>query len=382
LFTLIRYAAAGRKPARIQQTSGTSGLTDLPSISVAMSVYNCERYLALAIESILAQTVPDFEFLIVNDGSKDNSAQIIDGYAARDARIRPIHRENRGLIASLNQLLAEARAPLVARMDGDDIACPERFARQLAFMRDRPDYGVVSTWTHDIDADGNPSVTRDFEHPTNHAGFLEALHHSTPLCHPSVMYRRDLVLGIGGYHAAFKHCEDYDLWLRLADVTKLCSLPERLMHYRRTDDQVSNRHIVEQQTNAAIAYLAWLERRAGRRDPTADLLEMPPIDALDDLFERKGMTGAVRARVAQGVIYSRTALTSRGLDIVIDHIESGGECSGMWRAVVRLLRFGEPARAMRLAAALAGSMLGRQRQADGCGAVSTGQVARLHLGED
>ncbi len=357
-------------------------MTDLPSISVAMSVYNCERYLALAIESILAQTFTGFEFLIVNDGSQDGSARIIDDFAARDPRIRPIHRENKGLIASLNQLLAEARAPLVARMDGDDIACPERFERQLAFLRDRPDYGVVSTWTHDIDADGNPSITRDFEHPTDHAGFLEALHHSTPLCHPSVMYRRDLVLGIGGYHAAFKHCEDYDLWLRLADVTKLCSLPERLMHYRRTDDQVSNRHIVEQQTNAAIAYLAWLERRAGRRDPTAELLEMPPIEALDDLFDRKGMTSAVRARVAQGIIYSKNALTSRGLDIVIDHIEAGGDCSGMWRAVIRLLRFGEPARAMRLAAALAGPMLGWRRKARSHRADATGQVAPTFAGKD
>lgn len=325
-----------------------------PSISVAMSVYNGERFLATAIDSVLAQTFADFEFLIVDDGSSDASGAIIDAYAARDPRIRAIRRENRGLIASLNQLLSEARAPLVARMDDDDIACPERFARQHAFLQEHPDYGVVSTWSHDIDADGNPLATPELDHPTDHEGFLEALHHSTPLCHPSVVYRRDLVLGIGGYHAAFRHCEDYDLWLRLADVTRLCSIPERLMKYRRTDDQVSNRHIVEQQTNAAIAYFAWLERRAGRPDPTEELKEMPPIARLDDLFGRKNVANAVRARVAPRLIYSRTALTSRGLNIVLDHIKAGGDRGGMWRAVARLLRFGEPARAMRLAAALIG----------------------------
>src|SRR4029079_10086491 len=105
-----------------------------PAISVAMSVYNGERFLGPAIESILAQTFGDFEFLILDDGSRDATTQIVLDYAARDARVRPILRENRGLVASLNQLLDEARAPLVARMDADDIARPERFERQIAFL--------------------------------------------------------------------------------------------------------------------------------------------------------------------------------------------------------------------------------------------------------
>lgn len=325
-----------------------------PAISVAMSVYNGERYLALAIESILAQTFDDFEFLILDDGSSDDSAGIIDSYAARDTRIRAIHRENRGLIASLNELLEAARAPIVARMDSDDIAYPHRFARQYAFLEANPDYGVVSSWTDDIDGEGQPiQVVAGKRHPTDHAGFLKMIHHGTALCHPSAMYRRDTVLAIGGYHAAFRHCEDYDLWLRLADATKLCSLPEKLMQYRRTEDQVSYRHIVEQQINAAIAYAAWLERRAGRPDPTADLEVMPPIEKLDALFGRPGISQFVRSRVAPGLVYSHHALTSRGFDIVLDHIREGGNRDGMLRTVLRLLRFGEPARALRLATALA-----------------------------
>jgi len=325
----------------------------IPAISVAMSVYNCEAYLAPAIESILTQTFSDFEFLILNDGSRDGSADIIDAYAARDSRIRAIHRENRGLIASLNQLLAESRAPIVARMDGDDVAYPHRFTKQYTFLAEHPDYGVVSSWTDDIGADGEIIAAGGADHPSTHEGFLAAVHHSTPLCHPATMYRRDLVLQAGGYHQAFRHCEDYDLWLRLADITRLCSLPEKLMQYRRTESQVSNRHIVEQATNGAIAYQAWIERRTGRRDPTADLTEMPPIEQLDTLFGREGVSRAVETRVATGILYSHTALSGPGFDIVLSHLRHGGDRSGMMRTVLRLLRFGEIRRALRLLAALA-----------------------------
>jgi len=326
-----------------------------PSISVAMSVYNGERFLAEAIESILAQTFGDFEFLILNDGSSDDSAAIIDRHAARDPRIRTIHRENRGLIASLNQLLAESRAAIIARMDADDVAYPERFERQFAFLAANPEYGVVSSWADDIGADGQvmPNIGQD--HPADHDGFLEAVHHSTPLCHPATMYRREPVLAAGGYHRAFKHCEDYDLWLRLADLTKLCSLQEPLLKYRRTDSQVSNKHIVEQKTNAAIAYFAWLERRAGRPDPTADLDTMPPLDQLDALFGRPGIAQAVRGKVARGLIYSPIAMRGEGFNLLLRHIGEGGSGSDLWRTVVRLVRFGAPGRALQLASTLAGA---------------------------
>lgn len=320
-----------------------------------MSVYNGERFLAESIESVLAQTHADFEFLILDDGATDGSAAIIDRFAALDPRIRPIHRGNRGLIASLNQLLAEARAPIIARMDADDIAYPHRFERQLAFLAANPDYGVVSSWADDIDADGLAMPNNGQDHPADHAGFLEAVHHSTPLCHPATMYRRDLVLAVGGYHRAFQHCEDFDLWLRLAELTKLCSLQEPLLKYRRTDSQVSNRHIVEQKTNAAIAYFAWLERRAGRPDPTADLDIMPPLEQLDALFGSPGIAQAVRAKVARGLIYSPIALRGEGFGLLLRHIDEGGRGKDLWRTVVRLMRFGQPRRAIQLAATLAGA---------------------------
>jgi len=325
-----------------------------PALSVAMSVYNGARFLGPAIESVLAQDFTDFEFLILDDGSTDDSPRIIRAFAEKDARIRPILRENRGLIASLNEMLACAAAPIVARMDADDICRHTRFSRQFEFLAAHPEYGVVGTWAEDIDENNLPYPVRVKDHPVDHEAFLAAIERCEPLiCHPAAMFRKDLVRSVGSYHAAFRHCEDYDLWLRLASVTRLGNVPERLIRYRHYENQVSSRHATEQQIGAAIAYLAWQERKAGRFDPTAELERLPPIGDLDALFGREGVDRWVRARVAPALVYSRSGLRDEGFDLLCRHLRDGGERSGMWRVVARLLRFGEPQRALRLAATLA-----------------------------
>ena len=324
-----------------------------PAISVAMSVYNGERFLAEAIESVLGQRFDNFEFLILDDGSSDSTRDIISTYAAIDQRIRPIFRENRGLVASLNQLLAEARAPLVARMDADDICHPDRFGLQKQFLDHNPEYGVVGTRCDDIDENGAPWPLNAVPHPLTHEGFLQAIERNEPLlCHPSVMFRRKLVLGVGGYHGAFRHCEDLDLWLRLATVTKLGNLKDSLLRYRHYANQVSSRHATESQTGAAVAKLAYRERQAGRPDPTANLEKLPPIDGLDALFGREGVARDVRAALARGLLYSQAGLRDHGFDAIIRHLRDGGGHDGMWRTVARLVRYGEPVRAARLAATL------------------------------
>ncbi|WP_082826276.1 glycosyltransferase [Croceicoccus estronivorus] len=324
-----------------------------PKISVAMSVYNGERFLAEAIQSVLIQTFGDFEFLILDDGSTDSSRAIISSAAARDSRVRAISRENRGLIASLNQLLDEARAPYIARMDADDICKPKRFERQVAFLESHPDYGVIGTWTDDIDEDGAPYRITAADLPTTHEAFVQAIENEAPLiCHPAVMMRREVVLAAGGYHAAFRHCEDLDLWLRLASMTKLASIPEHLLLYRHYAGQVSSRHAVEQQIGAAIARVAYRERVAGRPDPTAQITTLPPIDTLDTLFARAGVAREVRAMVAQALLYSPVAIRGEGFDLLLRHLAEGGSREGMWRTVARLIRLGEPLRAARLTYAL------------------------------
>ncbi len=321
-----------------------------PALSVALSVYNGERYLDEAIESVRGQTFADFEFLILDDGSHDASPAIIARHAARDPRIRVITRENRGLVASLNELLHAARAPVIARMDADDLCHPERFARQLAFLNEHPDHGVVGCWNRHIDEQGRECHVAGADHATDHAGILAAISAGqTPLSHPTACYRRDLVLSVGGYHAAFRHCEDLDLWLRLATRTRLANLPERLLAYRRHDAQVSSRHAVEQGVGAAVARLAWEERVAGRPDPTQDLEQLPPLDELDALFGRAGLGRAVRANLVAALLYSRACASAQWFDLAATHLSDGGARDGLWRTVVRLVRLGEPRAALRLA---------------------------------
>lgn len=322
-----------------------------PRITVAMSVFNNAPYLTHAIESICAQTFGDFEFLIVDDGSTDDSMAIIARFAASDSRIRPIPQTNAGLIASLNRIIGEARAPLIARMDGDDIALPERFARQIAFLDANPEIGVLGTGCICIDVDGLPHPRR-FENVVSTEEILKDLKNGPPLCHPSVMMRRDALRAVGGYHRAYRHCEDYDLWLRLSEAVPMANLPDRLLLYRQSDTQVSYRHAYTQKIGAAVAWQSHIERLAGRSDPTADLAELPPMAALDTLFGRKGVYAEVREKVALGILYTTDALRDEGFELLLEHIRSGGARNGLWRTVARLLTLREPVRAARLAMAL------------------------------
>ncbi|WP_294240133.1 glycosyltransferase [uncultured Sphingomonas sp.] len=338
-----------------------------PRITVALSVYDNAAYLSAALDSILAQSFGDFELLAVNDGSTDGSAAILDDYAARDSRVRVIHQANQGLIPSLNRIVEAARAPYIARMDGDDIALPERFARQVAFLDAHPDHGVVGTQIRGITPTGALRQDHVVDHPVDFDRIVEALasdRPGSPLCHPSVMMRRDLVRAVGGYRAAYRHCEDYDLWLRLAERTRMANLSERLMLYRYSDTQVSHRHVLSQNYGAAIARLARTERLAGRVDPSENWQTLPPVDALDQAFGREGPAAQVRAAVTRGILYAPDALAGEGLPLIVAHLEDArrtGEppVPGLGRAVARLLRHHRPHGAWHLARALLRHRSGR-----------------------
>jgi hypothetical protein len=313
--------------------------TDTPVISVLMSVFNAERYLAEAIQSILGQTEGRFEFLIVNDGSRDASASILDRYAAQDSRIRVIHQENRGLIASLNLLLEEARAPLVARMDSDDVSRPERFAVQLAEMTANPGIAVLGTNTDELDADGAFFPCSDF-HPEHPGEIRERLMQASAMCHPSVMMRRDVIRALGGYRAAFRHCEDYDLWLRVSEHHDMRNLPARLFLYRRSPDQVSERHILVQAIGAACARFAAQERRAGRTDPFEGVSTLPSLETIDAVLGTKGLGARMRLEVIDSIKYSRDAMAGGGLDLMQAHLREGGTKDGFWRTAGRMVKLG------------------------------------------
>jgi glycosyltransferase involved in cell wall biosynthesis len=209
-----------------------------PTISVVMPVYNARRYVAQAVESILAQTVTDFEFVIIDDGSTDGSTAILRRYAERDGRIRLVSRPNTGLVRALNEGLSLVRGPFVARMDADDISLPDRFALQLAAFRANDRLVALGGSFVCMDAAGR-HLTR-FEQPTDDATIQShLLRGHCALGHPTAMMRREAALAVGGYDEAFATAEDLDLWLRLGERGELGNVPEVVLKYRLHAESVS-----------------------------------------------------------------------------------------------------------------------------------------------
>lgn len=184
-----------------------------------------------AIDSILSQDEPDFEFLIVDDCSSDGCADVIRSFAQVDSRIRAIfHERNAGLAVTLNEGLREARSPLVARIDQDDVALPNRLSTQIRFLRTNPQVAVAGSYVYHMGR--TRQLDRLIRLPLDHADIARQLPKSNCVYHPSVMLRREPILNLGGYRAEFHNAEDYDLWLRTARVYQLANIPVPLIRYR------------------------------------------------------------------------------------------------------------------------------------------------------
>jgi glycosyltransferase involved in cell wall biosynthesis len=167
----------------------------LPKISVIMSIYNGEKYLRGALESILNQTLRDFEFIIINDGSEDGTRAILD--SCHDTRIRVIHQENIGLTESLNKGLEIARGIYIARMDADDISHINRLEKEAAFLDANKDVGLVGTFGIRIDENGKEGHLLSF--PTTDEKLRKSLERDCPFLHGSVMYRKECIDRVGNY---------------------------------------------------------------------------------------------------------------------------------------------------------------------------------------
>jgi glycosyltransferase involved in cell wall biosynthesis len=231
-----------------------------PLISVLMPVYNDERYVAQAVESILAQTFERFEFILIDDGSTDRSAEILRRYAAKDARIRLVRQANMGYVRSLNVAIGLARTPLLARMDSDDISPPDRFAVEFAFMETHPEVVCVGGYYGLMDWRGRFLTT--MTPPTDHEAIdKELLAGHTPLCHTGVLMRRDAVLRAGGYDPQMALADDLDLWLRLGEVGKLAIVPQSMVCIRLRRDSLSGRQAARQLEVARLACMAAYQRR-------------------------------------------------------------------------------------------------------------------------
>lgn len=204
----------------------------VPAVSVVMPLYNTARHLPEALESVLKQTFVDFEIIAVDDGSTDDTLKVLKEYARQDTRITVISRPNTGIVGALNDGLAAARAPLIARMDGDDICLPERFAKQVEYLNAHPNCVLVGSQVLLIDPEGQPICEHAQTRFTHAEIDRDHLNRGWPIIHPAIMMRRDAVEKIGRYREEYKWLEDLDLFLRLAEVGELANLPDVLLKYR------------------------------------------------------------------------------------------------------------------------------------------------------
>lgn len=238
-----------------------------PYISVVMPVFNGARFVASAIESIRNQTLGDFEFIIIDDGSTDGTPEILGTYADQDSRIRVIRQNNTGVAGALNRGIEGARAPFLARMDADDLSRPNRFELQCAFLAAATDCSVVGSAVRLIDEEGHGE--RIIRHPRRLNDLRETVGAGRILAHPTAVIRREFLQRVGGYRPSLQGVEDTDLWLRLVSEGPIGNLDDVLVDYRMHPAKVTESSTYMTRVKESVARGLAYERLCG--SPESDL---------------------------------------------------------------------------------------------------------------
>lgn len=246
--------------------------SDPPLVSVLLPVYNGVPYLEEAVRSVLAQTYDNFELIIVDDGSTDESGSVIGKF--KDPRIRSYEQENQGLAATLNRAIKLARGKYLARQDQDDISFPLRFEKQVTFLETYPDYGMVGTWS--AIRDGDKEAQRKHKHPEEGLILKFWLLFNNPFVHSSVMIRKEALEKVGLYSTdkSRQPPEDYELWSRIAREFEVANIPEVLHIYREVPRSMSRSGrdpFLEKVVKISAENLAWATGRSSSERSITDL---------------------------------------------------------------------------------------------------------------
>ena len=235
----------------------------IDKISVVMPAYNAIPFLKAAVESILAQSFKDFEFLIVNDGSTDETKDYLDSLT--DPRIRVIHQTRRGLVSALNIGIQEAKHEWIARMDADDIALPRRLEKEVAFLDVNPNYVLVSCafgYTGANNGRLRATHVQSLRCPPSYRPMVDPV-----ILHQGVLYCKQALVGVGAYRE-LTPAEDLDLWMRLDEASyKMASIPDILMLIRVLPGGISAKNFIEQRVAWKYAFACAEARRAGVEEP-------------------------------------------------------------------------------------------------------------------
>ena len=236
-----------------------------PLISVLACVHNGRRYLAEAVDSILAQTMQNFEFIIIDDGSTDGATEELNAYAARDPRIRLSVQENAGLTKALNVGLRLSRGEFVARMDADDIAHPERLAKQVSAFLSDPRLVIVGAKVELISSEGIQLGARGTTRGHSNIRRRLLIGDGATMVHPVVMFRRQSALEVGGYDERFRTGQDLDLFLRLTEIGLADNLADTLLYWRQHKNSVNRTQSSTWRAVKTLAIEKTLERIGAQR---------------------------------------------------------------------------------------------------------------------
>jgi glycosyltransferase involved in cell wall biosynthesis len=251
-------------------------MSSIPAISVVLGVYNGQRFIADAVESILKQTFTDFEFIAVDDGSTDKTVSILQKYASQDRRLTIVQIPHGGIVDAANAGLDAARAPLIARADADDISMPERFAKQVQYMAEHPEVVCLGSRMWLMEPYG--SIIDQSHHPLTHEEIDRELLRGSgwAMPQPVAMLRKDAVTKVGGYRKEYLWSEDLDLFLRMAEVGRMANLPDLLLKYRSHAGSTNHR-LPHVQFELSRKCIVETYRRRGLPVP-ADLDLMSPFE--------------------------------------------------------------------------------------------------------
>ena len=222
-----------------------------PVVSVIMNVYNSQKYLEAAIKSIISQTYKNFEFIIIDDGSTDDSYKIINKWAKKDTRIIAKKQKNIGIPRTLNKAIKYAKGKYIARMDSDDISLPKRLQKEVKYLDNHPDISLVSSYIKIIDE--NDKIIGNFTPATADKEIKKTSIFSCQFNHSASMYRKKDFLEIDGYNPKFRYAQDFELWFRFMENYNVANIPEYLVLWRKTSEQVSTNKKNEQEKYATLA---------------------------------------------------------------------------------------------------------------------------------
>ena len=252
-----------------------------PAVSVVTVVSNVQRFLAEAVESILSQTFKDFEYVIVDFGSTDNSTEIASKYAAVDGRIRFHRIAPCSLTQARNAACSIAQGRYIAVMDADDVSMSDRLALQVEFMEKHPGIALLGALADSIRADGQPLAFRNHRPPSEHDEIRAALEDDTPFCASTVLFNREAFTAVGGYRLALSQSEDYDLWCRISEHYQCASLQRVVLKYRFHSQQLSLRKQRDQTLCSLAVRASAILRKEGKPDPLDTAREITPALVAD-----------------------------------------------------------------------------------------------------